>query len=55
MSQIAAVASEIAPHLSGYQVIVTKSTVPVGTGDWLRGYLRERLDPLGGVRRRLES
>ena len=45
MSQIAAVASEIAPHLSGYQVIVTKSTVPVGTGDWLRGYLRERLDP----------
>jgi UDPglucose 6-dehydrogenase len=45
MTQIAAVASEIAPHLGGYQVIVTKSTVPVGTGDWLRGYLQERVDP----------
>ena len=44
-SQIAAVASEMAPHLRGYQVIVTKSTVPVGTGDWLHAYLGERVDP----------
>jgi UDPglucose 6-dehydrogenase len=44
-SQIAAVADEMAPHLGGYQVIVTKSTVPVGTGDWLHDYLRERADP----------
>ena len=32
LSQIAAVAAEIAAHLDGYRVIVTKSTVPVGTG-----------------------
>jgi UDPglucose 6-dehydrogenase len=36
MSQIASVADEIAAHLSAYRVIVTKSTVPVGTGMWLR-------------------
>jgi UDPglucose 6-dehydrogenase len=36
LSQIAAVAGAIAPHLGEYRVIVTKSTVPVGTGAWLR-------------------
>ena len=40
MSQIAAVGRAIAPHLSDYRVIVTKSTVPVGTGEWLRDLLR---------------
>jgi UDPglucose 6-dehydrogenase len=34
-------AREIAPHLSGYQVIVTKSTVPVGTGDEVARILAE--------------
>ena len=34
-------AREIAPHLSGYQVIVTKSTVPVGTGDEVARILSE--------------
>jgi UDPglucose 6-dehydrogenase len=39
MSQIGAVASEMAAHLDDYRVIVTKSTVPVGTGAWLRDRL----------------
>ena len=32
LSFVYAVAHEIAPHLQGYTVVVTKSTVPVGTG-----------------------
>jgi UDPglucose 6-dehydrogenase len=32
LSFVYAVAREIAPHLQGYTVMVTKSTVPVGTG-----------------------
>jgi UDPglucose 6-dehydrogenase len=43
MSQVAAVANGIAPHLDTYRVIVTKSTVPVGTGGWLHKYLGERV------------
>jgi len=35
------VARVIAKHLDGYKVIVTKSTVPVGTGRWLRGIIEE--------------
>jgi UDPglucose 6-dehydrogenase len=40
MSQIAAVAHAMAPHLTDYKVVVTKSTVPVGTGAWLRSALQ---------------
>jgi UDPglucose 6-dehydrogenase len=40
MSQVERVAVQLAPHLEGYKVIVTKSTVPVGTGAWLRDTLR---------------
>jgi UDPglucose 6-dehydrogenase len=33
---------EIAPHLSGAAVVVTKSTVPVGTGDEIERILRDQ-------------
>ena len=44
LSQIERVAVELAAHLSGYKVIVTKSTVPVGTGAWLLDILARRAD-----------
>jgi UDPglucose 6-dehydrogenase len=43
LSQISAVATAVAAHMDGYRVIATKSTVPVGTGAWLRRYIQERL------------
>jgi UDPglucose 6-dehydrogenase len=43
LSQIGAVAAQLAEHLREYRVIVTKSTVPVGTGAWLRTQLESRL------------
>ena len=44
LSYVEAVAHDIARHMNGYKVIVTKSTVPVGTGERLR-------EIIGGVRR----
>lgn len=41
LSFIEAAASSIAEHMNGYKVIVTKSTVPVGTGEHLRTLIRE--------------
>ncbi|GAH07238.1 unnamed protein product, partial [marine sediment metagenome] len=35
------VADEIGRHLNGYKVIATKSTVPIGTGDRIRGIVEK--------------
>jgi UDPglucose 6-dehydrogenase len=41
LSYVHAAAREIAPALSGFTVVVTKSTVPVGTGDDVERIIRE--------------
>ena len=37
-------ALDVAKAMNGYKVLVTKSTVPVGTGKWLRGFIQEHMD-----------
>jgi UDPglucose 6-dehydrogenase len=41
LSYIEAVAREIAEHMNDYKVVVNKSTVPVGTGDFVRKVIRD--------------
>lgn len=41
LSFVRAAARDIAPHLSGYAVVATKSTVPVGTGEAIASILAE--------------
>lgn len=36
-------AKDVAEAMNGYKVLVTKSTVPVGTGKWLRQFISENL------------
>lgn len=36
-------AKDVAEAMNGYKVLVTKSTVPVGTGKWLRQFVSENL------------
>jgi UDPglucose 6-dehydrogenase len=43
MSYYRQAAKDIAGAMNGYKVLVTKSTVPVGTGNWLREFIRENL------------
>jgi UDPglucose 6-dehydrogenase len=40
---VAAAAHSVAEHMNGYKVIVTKSTVPIGTGEYLRKLMRDQL------------
>ena len=42
MSFYRAAAQSIADSMNGYKVLVTKSTVPVGTGKWLREFILEK-------------
>lgn len=41
LSHVYGVSTEIAPHLKGHSVIVTKSTVPVGTGRQIESLIKE--------------
>jgi UDPglucose 6-dehydrogenase len=41
MSYYQQAAKDIAESMNGYKVLVTKSTVPVGTGKWLREFVAE--------------
>ncbi len=43
MSYYQQAAKDIAGAMNGYKVLVTKSTVPVGTGKWLREFVNENL------------
>jgi len=36
LSYVEAVAKTVAEHMNGYKVVVNKSTVPVGTGQWVK-------------------
>jgi UDPglucose 6-dehydrogenase len=47
LSFVEAAAREIGRRLDGYKVIVTKSTVPVGTADRVRIWVQEELDARG--------
>ena len=47
LSFVESAAREIGQRLDGYKVIVTKSTVPVGTADKVRGWVQEELDARG--------
>lgn len=41
LSYVEAAALSVAEHMNGYKVIVTKSTVPIGTGEHIRSLIRK--------------
>jgi len=43
VSHVEAVAKEVAGYMTEYKIIVLKSTVPVGTGKWIKGVIEEAL------------
>ncbi|MEM8844877.1 MAG: UDP-glucose/GDP-mannose dehydrogenase family protein [Pseudomonadota bacterium] len=47
LSHVIAVAKTIAEHMQDYRVIVTKSTVPVGTADIVRNQVTQKLAEIG--------
>ncbi len=47
LSYVEAVAREIGQNMDGYKVVVTKSTVPVGTSRKVRRWIQEELDAAG--------
>jgi len=44
MSYYQQAAKDIAEAMNGYKVLVTKSTVPIGTGKWLRDFVSNNLN-----------
>jgi UDPglucose 6-dehydrogenase len=44
MSYYQQAAKDVAKAMNGYKVLVTKSTVPIGTGKWLRQFVGENLE-----------
>jgi UDPglucose 6-dehydrogenase len=47
LSLVEQVAREVGRHLLGYKVVVTKSTVPVGTSSFVRRWVQEQLEQNG--------
>ncbi len=45
LSYVVEVAGAIADNMNGYKVVVTKSTVPIGTGQLIDDIIRERVGP----------
>ena len=43
MSYYRQAAKDVAEAMNGYKVLVTKSTVPIGTGKWLKQFVNENL------------